>query len=481
MTTSVPPLIFTTLGFVAPAESAILAGVQADQNAAFGGNLNPALTNPTGQYAQSLTAMLGDNYDQQVALFNSVDPSLASGRMQDAIGRIYYLSRLPAESTVVSANCYGLTGTVIPVNAQAVDQSGNIYLCTGAGTIPAAGFVTLSFACAATGPIACPPGFLNRIYQAIPGWDSINNLLPGVVGTNVESRSAFETRRQQSVAINSQGSLDSILGAVLAVPGVLDAYVTENPSNVQSGSLFTGQIVSNVLNITSSTTGTVRVGHVVMASDVIPGTQITGFLTGAGGVGTYTVNISQSTALEQMTAGFGGQILLPNSIYVAAYGGSATAIAQAIWTKKSPGCNYNGNTTVIVTDAGPASNPYTPPLPTYPVTFEIPTPIQIAFSIQMQANVGVPSNAMALVQAAVTQSFNGLDGGQRARIGSTIFASRYFANIAALGSWAQIYSIQVGIGSGSASPTNPLTSNSIVVPINQVPTITNNNILVTFS
>ncbi|MCV6039031.1 hypothetical protein OFP00_38710, partial [Escherichia coli] len=51
---------------------------------------------------------------------------------------------------------------------------------------------------------------------------------PGVVGVDVESRIAFETRRKQSVARNSRNQDASTLSALLATNGVLDAYVWSN-------------------------------------------------------------------------------------------------------------------------------------------------------------------------------------------------------------------------------------------------------------
>lgn len=220
MTTNVPAPSFGVAGFVAPAESTILTGVQADQQAAFGGNLNPSLTTPQGQIAQSTTAIIGEANNQFLALANGVDPAYAAGRMQDAIGRIYYITRNPAQSTVVTATCTGLFGTVIPIGAQAQDQAGNIYLCTAAGTIPVGGSISLPFACAITGAISAPIGYVNTIYQAIPGWDSITNAAAGVIGNDVESRADFEYRRKNSVAINAQGSLPAIYAAVFNVANV---------------------------------------------------------------------------------------------------------------------------------------------------------------------------------------------------------------------------------------------------------------------
>ncbi len=47
----VPRVQFTPEGLVLPNESAILAGVLSDMDAAFGGGLNPALETPQGQLA----------------------------------------------------------------------------------------------------------------------------------------------------------------------------------------------------------------------------------------------------------------------------------------------------------------------------------------------------------------------------------------------------------------------------------------------
>jgi hypothetical protein len=126
---------FTDNGFVAPAESAIVTGLDADWNAAFGGNLNTAESTPQGQLITSQAAIIGDSNDQQVALFNGVDPAYASGRMQDAIARIYFLERNPAQSTVLQIACGGEQGVVIPVGALIQDTAGNLYICNEPGTI----------------------------------------------------------------------------------------------------------------------------------------------------------------------------------------------------------------------------------------------------------------------------------------------------------------------------------------------------------
>lgn len=235
---SVPPIEFTATGLMVPTDAQILAGVQADINAAFGGNINPAPTTPQGILAASYTASISANYALFAQFVNQVDPDFAEDFMQDAIGRIYFQNRNAGLPTAVQCQCIGAQGTLIPVGAMAVDTSGNLYTCTQSGTIDASGVVILSFAAIVNGPTPCPANTLTRIYKTIPGWDTINNTADGIVGADVESRADFAFRRTQSVAKNAKGSLPSVYGSVFDVPGVIDVYVSENktgaPVNVGS-------------------------------------------------------------------------------------------------------------------------------------------------------------------------------------------------------------------------------------------------------
>jgi hypothetical protein len=392
MSTNVPQPTLGPNGYIAPSEEAILAGVQEDIDAAFGADLDFGdITNPTpqGQLAATQAAEIGNVNNILLWFTNNVDPAYASGRMQDAIGRIYYITRNPALPTVLQITCIGLPGVNIPLGALIQDLAGNIYTCTQAGQIPVGGSITLAFANLLPGPIAVPETVI--IYQSISGWDSAT-VSSGVVGVNTESRSAFEARRSASTAQNASGQNAAVLGAVLSVPGVLDAYVIDNPTNAP-------------------------------------------------------VTI-------------GGYTLAANSLYVGVVGGAALAVAQAIWSRKNPGPPYNGNTTVTVYDTSPV---YAPPGIPYSVTFETPAALPILFSVVLATGPNVPANAAALVQNAIMSAFAGGDGGPRARMGSTLYASRYYAPVAALGPWVQIIDIEIGGDTPLAVFTGSITGDALTV------------------
>lgn len=400
-TTSVPPLQFTPAGVVAPTESDIKAGAFADWDAAFGGNLNPADNTPQGQLIASQTAIIGDKNSDILGIVNGVDPNTSSGFMQDAIGRIYFLTRLPALPTVVDVTCTGLNGTLIPIGSLVRDSANNIYVSNSAGTIGIGGTVVIQFSAQQTGPIDCPPGAIQSVpVKIISGWDSAANLTAGVIGRDVESRADFEFRRKNSVAINGHGTIPSIYANVFNISGVTDVYALDNPAGT-------------------------------------------------------TVN-----------KGVTNYPMIAHSIYVAVVGGDDQTIANTIWHFKDVGADYNGNTTKTVVDTG-----YSVPYPSYQVTFNRPTATAIKFAVQLANNGTLPSDIVTQTKNAIIEAFSGESGFSRARIGSTIYASQYYAPIIALGSSVSILSLLIG--------TSTPTLASITMGIDQAPTVTASDITVT--
>src|SRR5258708_4826345 len=152
-TTNVPKPQFTPTGFVVPDESAVLTGVQQDINSAFGGNLNfgttdgsPTNPTPQGQLSSSMAAIVGNANDTFLFYSTQTDPAFAEGRFQDAIGRIYFMERIPSLPTTLQVQCIGAVGTPIPAGAQIVDSGNNIYVCLASGSIGTSGSVILTFA-----------------------------------------------------------------------------------------------------------------------------------------------------------------------------------------------------------------------------------------------------------------------------------------------------------------------------------------------
>ncbi|MEI7410046.1 baseplate J/gp47 family protein [Pectobacterium aroidearum] len=402
VSTAVPSVTLSNIGVSVPDEIDILNGRLTDLDTAFGGGMSKSLTTPQGQIAMSDTAIIGDKNDNLAWLVNQVNPDFAEGRMQDGIGQIYFIDRIPALGTTVTSNCTGLVGTVIPSGSIAQDSSGYLYYSLADATIPASGSVSVVFQNQSTGAIACPIGALNTIYRAITGWSGITNTAAGVLGNEVEGRANFEYRRRQSVAGNANNQLSAIYANVLAVSGVTDAYVTQNN-------------------------------------------------TGAA-----------------VDKGFTDYTLEPHSIYVCVYGGTSEDIANAIFQKLCPGPSMMGATTHTVVD----SQNYVQPYPEYEIKWQTPTPVNVHFTVELSANDSMPATIVSDARTAIINAFNGEDGGTRARIGSTIFAGRYYSGV------QNIDQNNIDILSITISRNGTTYQTSASFGIDEIPTLDASNITV---
>lgn len=376
MSSNVPNLQITANGVAVPSAVSIRTGILNDTNAAFGGELDIVTpSTPQAHLADQLTATITSANAQIAYMVSQVDPATAEGRMQDAIGRIYFLDRIGARSSAVPVEVNLQANVVMPAGQLMEDDSGNIWISDGIATAPAGGgSVTVQFSCQTPGPISLGIGELTKIARVFPGWDAGTNLSPATVGANVESRAEFEVRRQESVAKNSRGSLPAVRSEVFGVEGVLDVFTVQN---------FTGS----------------------------------------------TVNYGSTN-----------YPLLPHSIYVGVVGGSDNDIARAIFRKLNAGCDMNGNTTVTVQDTDGYSFPY----PEYEYKFNRPTSTAIKFKVTIANSPSLPSTIVSDVKNAIIATFTGANGAQRARIGSAIFASNFYASIAMLSASVSILQVKIG-------------------------------------
>ena len=107
---------------------------------------------------------------------------------------------------------------------------------------------------------------------------------PPAIGSTTRNTGAFTT-------------LSANNGTLAASAPVLSLSQTWN-----SGAVFTGSTSGTTLTVTAVTSGTIEVGMVLTSSGTITvDTRITALGTGTGGVGTYTISISQSRASATIT------------------------------------------------------------------------------------------------------------------------------------------------------------------------------------
>ena len=224
-------------GFSVSETSDIRDGVAQDWVEAFKEQGRPDLNTdpetPQGQIIDSETAAIHQKDVELAFLAQQFNPQTASGRWQDALGKIYFLNRKPAINSTSVCTLTGINGTTVAAGAlirSSYDQT--LWALNEDVTIGADGTASGTFTCQSEGAIQGGAGTLNQIVTTTPGWDAVTNAAAAEVGQLVETQAAFESRRYQSVALNSRGTTAAVYARVAEVDNVIATYVTDNKTNV---------------------------------------------------------------------------------------------------------------------------------------------------------------------------------------------------------------------------------------------------------
>lgn len=222
----IPDIEFKPEGLVMPTEQDILNGVFNMLDSAFGSELNRNLETPQGQLASSLTAILADKNNQIAWLYNNLDPMYSDGKMQDAIGNIYFLSRKGQINSTAVCEFVGAVGTVIPKGYEILDTNNNSWFLNENISILSSGKVNGNVT--ATGVYSAEKGGISKLRTSITGLDRVTNPEAAIVGVHKESRVEYGKRIKKSVAKNAQGMPATVYSNVSDLKGVLDCYVVDN-------------------------------------------------------------------------------------------------------------------------------------------------------------------------------------------------------------------------------------------------------------
>lgn len=153
-------------------------------------------------------------------------------------------------------------------------------------------------------------GYIELVAPAVAGANVIT--FPASTGTVVLSANPTFTGTLTAATITASENItgaQTISGRLLSASQTvsIDGYLymggtgqAKLPvgSTTQRAGAFssTGQISGTTLTITNVVSGALYIGATISGTGVTAGTRVTNFLTGSGGVGTYTVSVSQTVA-----------------------------------------------------------------------------------------------------------------------------------------------------------------------------------------
>lgn len=209
----------------------------------YGADINLDQNSPDGQIIGILTQLSVDIRELAVQVNNGFNPDRAIGRILDERAVINNIERAggtytitPIEITVDrTLTLQGLDddfNDIDGVGFTVQDDAGNQFILIDTVELTA-GTETLSFRAKEIGEVNVTVGTITNPVTVVIGVTNVNNSsAPTTIGQNEETDAQLRVRRQLSVANSSTGYLNGMLGKILALDGVTDAVLYENPTNV---------------------------------------------------------------------------------------------------------------------------------------------------------------------------------------------------------------------------------------------------------
>jgi hypothetical protein len=133
--------------------------------------------------------------------------------------------------------------------------------------------------------------------------DGTETILAAPIYTKNQGTSGFKTYTILDLYSVPHTVLYFYLAGSLIGIHSLDTFTPLTPIPGYTNGQFTGSQSGTTLTITAVTTGQISIGQILTGAGVASNTTVTGFKTGSGGVGTYTVNTSNTVVSTTLTAG----------------------------------------------------------------------------------------------------------------------------------------------------------------------------------
>lgn len=224
-----PYLYIDTTGVIVPDTETILATAQQEIQTTFGSDMIVTTDTPQGMLAVAEALTRTEVVQNNAAVANQINPNIAGGTFLDAICGLSGIQRIAATQTLVSAvSLAGVAGTVIPEGTQAQTAAGDIFSTLAPITLDGSGNGTVDFASIGFGPIPCSIGDLSFIVTNILGWETVTNMVAGVLGQNVQSDQALRAYRNNTLAFQAVALPIAITSALYRIPGMQSLFFQEN-------------------------------------------------------------------------------------------------------------------------------------------------------------------------------------------------------------------------------------------------------------
>ncbi len=226
----------TAEGFVAKSYDEILASIVARQRATMDPAIDTSPHSVIGQFNAIVANELAALWEVQRALYDALDPDLATGAQQDALYSLTNTLRQGARKSRVTATVNLAAGANIAIGDAVASVVGvpasrfvNVGPMVNSGGAPAN--FSVVFEAEQTGAVIANAGTLTVIETFIAGWNSITNATNAELGSGVETDTEYRIRRLIELTVPGGGTVSGIRADLSRLPGVSAVEVLENDTD----------------------------------------------------------------------------------------------------------------------------------------------------------------------------------------------------------------------------------------------------------
>jgi hypothetical protein len=360
MSSEISP-VFTPQGLKVSTTAEVKEYLSSEFKRIFGAELNTADYTPQGQLITSLTAIIQDKDTSLLDVVNNFNPELADGVYQDAIAAIYFLTRRSAEPSVAACVCEGLPGTYIP----------------GLRDVSPATAISTN----------------DDLFVCMKG---------GTIGDNGSVTLDFCSDESAPIRVEAN-TINKIYKAIRGWDTVNNPEIGTMGAYEESRADFETR---RRVSVQRNATGTLYAvySNIMQIDDVID------------------CLVRENPYNQQIY--ISSKPLNPHSIYVVVEGGESADIANAIYLRKSLGCDTNGSVAETVIDSVTGAE--------YTIRFDRATRLEIIAQISVLTS---PDKTADDVRTVIIDDFSGKtsEGETAAKIGKEVYASRFYKPLFAAG------------------------------------------------
>lgn len=232
------PNIINSSGLQTKTSAELITDLTTAFQSIYGPDINLDADSPDGQMMRIFIQSVLDLEDLLTQIYNSFDPDLAYGNALDQRVAINGIQRKAGtysttNITIVTTQSVTLQGlNSFPDDPYTIsDNAGTEWYLENTSSL-GIGTFTRTFRARNPGAVLTIPNTITVPVTIVLGVQSVNNPNPILsVGLNEETDAELKVRRQQSVALSSQGYFQSLLASINNINGVTTAIVYENNTN----------------------------------------------------------------------------------------------------------------------------------------------------------------------------------------------------------------------------------------------------------